>query len=118
MSQHSEKVRRLRHPVKAKTVLHRRWPTRWAAELRTSSGGIACLVEDISRYGAKLRIGVEQITDENVVLAIGNFGVVHARLVWRRRDRVGIQFKASQPWALDLVMRAAKDNCWRPRTAQ
>jgi PilZ domain-containing protein len=118
MSEPSEKVRRLRHPVKAKTVLHRRWPTRWAAELRTSSGGIACTVEDISRYGAKLKIGTEQIADENVSLAIGDFGVVLARLVWRRRDRVGIQFKASQPWALDLVMRAAKDNYWRPRTVQ
>jgi hypothetical protein len=118
VTDHSENIRPLRHPVKANTVLHRRWVTRWAAELRTSNGGIACTVEDISRHGAKLRIGVAQVADENVSLVIGDFGPVAARLVWRVRDRAGVQFKSSQPWVLDLVMKAAKDNQWPPRGPQ
>jgi hypothetical protein len=118
MSDDSEKIRPLRHPVSSTTVLHRRWVTRWPAELRTSNGGIACTVEDISRRGAKLRIGTAQITDDNVSIVIGDFGAVAARVVWRLRDRAGVQFNSSQPWVLDLVMKAAKDNLWPPRTAR
>jgi len=118
MSDGSETVRPLRHPVKAKTVLHRRWATRWAAQLQTSDGRIACTVEDISGRGAKLKIGAQAIADETVGLAIGDLGSVEARLVWRRRDRAGIEFKSSQPWALDLVTKPAKDNYWPPRTAR
>jgi hypothetical protein len=118
VSDDSERIRPLRHPVKASTVLHRRWATRWAAELRTSDGMIACTVEDISRHGAKLRIGAAQISDANVWLVIRDFGPVAARVVWRRRDHAGVQFNSSQPWVLDLVMKAAKDNFWPPRTAR
>jgi hypothetical protein len=115
VSDHSDKIRPLRHPVKSTTVLHRRWMTHWAAELLSIDGRIACTVEDISRHGAKLRIGAAQIADENVCLVVGDFGPVAARMVWRHRDRAGLQFKSSQPWALDLVMKAAKDNRWPPR---
>jgi hypothetical protein len=118
VTDHSEKIRPLRHPVSSTTVLHRRWVTRWPAELRTPNGAIACTVEDISRHGAKLRIGAAQGADENVLLVIGDFGPVAARVVWRVRGRAGVQFNSSQPWVLDLVMKAAKDNQWPPRTAR
>ena len=118
MSDGSERIRPLRHPVKANTVLHRRWATRWTAELHSPDRVIACTVEDISRHGAKLRIGAAQIADENVWLVIRDFGPVAAQVVWRLRDRAGLHFNSSQPWALDLVMKAAKDNFWSPRTAR
>jgi PilZ domain len=118
VSDHSERIRRLRHPVKSTTILHRRWAIRWTAELRTSDGRIACTVEDISRHGAKLRIGGAQVADENVCLVIGGFGPVAGRVMWHRRDRAGVQFNSGQPWILDLVMKAAKDNRWPPRTAR
>jgi hypothetical protein len=51
-------------------------------------------------------------------LVIRDFGPVAARVVWRRRDRAGLHFNSSQPWALDLLMKAAKDNFWPPRTAR
>jgi hypothetical protein len=110
----AEKVRRLRHPVKATTLLHRRWLARWPAELRTANGGIACTVENVSRHGARLRIGAAQIPDGNVCLVVRDFGPLVAEVVWRRRDRAGVQFKSSQPWALDLVVKAAKENRWPP----
>src|ERR1700682_390922 len=44
--------------------LRGRWATWCPAELRSSGGRIACTVEDISRHGAKLRIGAAQIADE------------------------------------------------------
>jgi hypothetical protein len=77
------------------------------------------MVEDISKHGAKLRIGAAQIADENAWLVIGDFGPIAVRVVWRRRDRAGVQFNSSQPRDLDLVMMtAAKDNLWQPRRAR
>jgi hypothetical protein len=87
--------------------LRGRWATWWPAELRGSGGRIACTVEDISRHGAKLRIGAAQIADENVWLVVGEFGPIAGRVRWRCRDHAGVQFNASQPWGLDLVMMTA-----------
>jgi hypothetical protein len=95
--------------------LRGRWATRWAAELFSSGRRIACTVEDISRHGAKVRIGVAQIADENVWLVIRDFEPIAARVMWRRRDRAGVQFTSSQPRDLDLVIMAAKDKLWLAR---
>jgi hypothetical protein len=89
--------------------------TRWAAELRSSGGRTACTVEDISRHGAKLRIGAAEIADEKVWLVVGDFGPIAGRVRWRHGDRAGVQFNASQPWGLDLaMMTAAKDRPTAP----
>jgi hypothetical protein len=78
------------------------------------------------RHGTKSRLcwatsigGIAaQRADENVLLVIGDFEPVAARVVWRLRDPAGVQFNSSQPWVLDLVMNAAKDNQWPPRGPQ
>ena len=119
MSDHSEEIRHPRHPISSTTVLHRRWATRWTAELRSSNGRIACTVEDISRRGAKLRIGASQIAYDNVWLVIRDFGPIAARVRWRSRDCAGVQFNSNQTSDLDLMMMtAAKDNLWPPRKAR
>jgi hypothetical protein len=96
--------------------LRSRPPTRWPAELRSADRRIACTVEDISRHGAKLRIGAAPLADENVWLVIGESAPIAARVRWRRRDRAGVQFNSSHPWDLDpVLMTAAKTNRPAPR---
>jgi hypothetical protein len=85
----------------------RRRATHWAAELCSAGGRAACTVEDISRHGAKLRIGAAQIADETVWLVVGNFGPIAGRVRWRHQDCAGVQFNATQPWGLDLAMMTA-----------
>jgi hypothetical protein len=78
-----------------------------AAELRSAGGRISCTVEDISRHGAKLKLGTAQIADETVWLVVGDFGPIAGRVRWRHGDRAGMQFNASQPRGLDLAMMTA-----------
>jgi hypothetical protein len=53
-----------------KTALHRRWATEWAPQLHLLSGSVRCLAEDVSAYGAKLRVpaGVDAAPEEQASL--------------------------------------------------
>jgi hypothetical protein len=100
-------VRRLRRPVRSS--LDRRWTAGWYAELRTQSHPLGCWVLDVSADGAKLYVGYgASIVGDGLSLILPNFTAIPVRLAWRHRDRVGVQFCASQPWIVELVALAAK----------
>ncbi|HEX6979817.1 MAG TPA: PilZ domain-containing protein [Alphaproteobacteria bacterium] len=51
-----------------------------------------CTVLNISAGGAQLRFGHEIGPWTIVTLHVDRFGSFHARVVWQRGDRVGLQF--------------------------
>jgi PilZ domain len=108
-------VRPLRHPVKSLTDVHRRWATAWPAVLYAANASIPCKVENVSMTGAQLFVDAIPLDDTNVSLAIETFDSIVARIAWRRRERVGIQFAQGQPWIIDVVSKAARDSLKRRR---
>lgn len=89
--------------------LQRRWKTSWPAALRSARGYIPCNIKNISRGGAQLIVEYVIETD-TVSLLIATFDPINARVVWRRRDRVGVQFAPVPLWIVDLMKKAAMTN--------
>jgi len=110
----SQNVRPLRRPVKSS--LDRRWPTEWFANLRTQSGVLPSIVENVSADGAKVRVGGIPIGGENVSLVLLNCSPIEARIAWRRREHIGLHFLAHQSWLVDLVLRVTETEEWVPVT--
>jgi hypothetical protein len=104
-----DNVRLLRHPVTS-SGLHRRWKSRWSAVLHGTHGRIACEVIDISAGGAQLIVGPALLGEETVSLVVPGFGSIDARVAWRRRDRLGIQFTSPHSWIIDFIKRAATEH--------
>jgi PilZ domain len=98
-------VRQLRRPT---NKLNRRWPTHWLASLLTSTDQIACIVEDISDGGAKLRVGPLPSSEESVALVIANYEPIGGVVAWRSGDRIGLTFNERQLFIEDLLLKAAK----------
>jgi hypothetical protein len=100
-----------------KTALHRRWATAWAVQLHRNGGSVRCLAEDVSAYGAKLRVpaGVQAAVDELAVLAVARHTPISVRVAWQRDDWVGVQFATPQPWLVDLVVQATELHDWPSR---
>jgi hypothetical protein len=96
-------------PLRRATTMNRRWPTSVLAVLQTRSRHIPCTIENVSRGGARLIVGHAPIGDEEVTLIVPDFGEISARLAWRRRDRVGVQFAPGQLWVVDLMKKAGSD---------
>lgn len=111
----TQNVRPLRRAIRS--PLDRRWATSWYAELYARNGLLPAIVEDVSADGAKLRVGYAPVGGEQVTLVLANFSRVEARVAWRRRDRIGIQFTTSQPWIVELVRLATAAGDWFPITA-
>jgi PilZ domain-containing protein len=98
-------VRRLRRPA---NQLDRRWSTHWLAALVTATDHIACIVEDISEGGAKLRVGQLPSPEEAVALVIANYEPIPGFIAWRSGNRIGLTFNERQPFVEELLLKAAK----------
>lgn len=98
-------VRQLRRPA---NQLNRRWSTHWLAALVTATDHIACIVEDISAGGAKLRVGPLPSPEEAVALVIANHEPIAGFIAWRSGDRIGLTFNERQPLVEELLLKAAK----------
>ena len=68
----------------------------WAAKLETESGSFGCIILNVSRSGAKLRLTapVSVTPQQRVELAFETFGTLSADVVWQRGEKVGIRFTA------------------------
>jgi hypothetical protein len=110
----NQNVRPLRRAEKS--PLDRRWATSWHGELRTSSRLLPSVVEDVSADGAKLRVGSIPIDGEKVTLILPNCSPIEARIAWRRREHIGIQFSTRQSWIIELVLQVAEGEEWFPVT--
>jgi hypothetical protein len=95
-------------------MLDRRWATAWAVQLHRSGGSVRCLAEDVSAYGAKLRVpaGVHAAADEQALLTLAKHKPIPVRIAWHRDDWVGVQFATPQPWLVDLVVQATELHDW------
>jgi hypothetical protein len=108
-------VRRLRRSEKS--PLDQRRAKAWYAELNTQTRSLPSWLEDVSANGAKLRMNLIPgtiVVGEPVSLILPNLSAIAAQVAWHRRDRIGIQFCASQSWIVELKLREIED--WFPTT--
>ena len=66
----------------------------WAARLDTAEGPFNCVILNVSRSGAKLRLPAATTISsrEPIQLVLEAFGELRAEIVWQRGDKMGIRF--------------------------
>jgi len=70
----------------------RRIGVMWMATLRSSNGFAECVVIDISRGGAKLKLASAEPLPSAVSLVFDAYGCFRAETVWQRADIAGLRF--------------------------
>jgi hypothetical protein len=66
----------------------------WAARLETKDGPYSCIILNVSRSGAKLRLTAPTMSRQPVKLVMESHGTLPAEIVWHRTDKMGIRFTA------------------------
>ena len=107
-------VRQLRRS--ATSPLHRRRVLARHAELHTQRGVFPGMVEDVSADGAKVRVGSNPIDGEHVTLVLPNCRPIEARIAWRRREHIGVQFLTRKSWIIGFMRRVTETEEWSPIT--
>jgi hypothetical protein len=69
---------------------------------------LPAIIADVSADGAKLRVWSASIDGDDVTLVIPNCNPIEARIAWRRRKCIGVQFLTSQPWIVELLVRVTE----------
>jgi hypothetical protein len=110
----TQNVRPLRRS--AKSPLDRRWALAWYSELHTQSGVLPSMIENVSADGARVRVDGIRVDGENVTLILPNCDPIEARIAWRRREHIGIQFLTRQSWIIELLLRVTETEEWFPIT--
>jgi hypothetical protein len=66
----------------------------WAARLDAAEGSFNCVILNVSRSGAKLRLPSATAIAQHqpVELVLETFGELQAEIVWQRGDKAGIKF--------------------------
>jgi len=64
----------------------------WSAKLETTVGSFDCVILNISRSGAKLRISAPPLPPHNVELMLESCGALHGEVVWQEADKLGLRF--------------------------
>jgi len=58
---------------------------------------LARMVDDVSADGAKVRVGRDPIDGR----ILPNSSPIEARIAWRHRDHIGVQFLTRQSWIIE-----------------
>jgi len=66
----------------------------WAAQLETKDGPFSCIILNVSRSGAKLRLTAPSLQQQPVTLVMESYGTLAAEIVWQNGDKMGIRFVA------------------------
>ena|SRR5215469_8366438 len=66
----------------------------WAARLETKEGPFSCIILNVSRSGAKLRVTAPNLQHQPVKLVMETYGALTAEIVWQNADKMGIRFSA------------------------
>jgi PilZ domain-containing protein len=66
----------------------------WAARLETKDGPFPCIILNVSRSGAKLRLTAPNLQQQPVKLVMETYGSLSAEIVWQNGDKMGIRFVA------------------------
>ena len=97
-----QQYRQLRLPLGRRAPQERRWKTDWPAELETRQSRTACMVRDISGWGARLCLEMPPPEQEEVLLNIDDIGAIAASVMWRRDGEMGLRFHEEQHWVARL----------------
>ncbi|HEV2898260.1 PilZ domain-containing protein [Mesorhizobium sp. AaZ16] len=64
--------------------------------------GIPCIVRNIHSGGAELNVAAEAELPTRFLLHVPSEAMAYRIVVcWRKSDRVGVEFKSSEPWQDD-----------------
>jgi hypothetical protein len=91
------KIEPIRTPAEASGKEQRRHIRKhvlWTARLETGNGSLDCIILNISRSGAKLRLTAPSLLLQPVKLIMESYGTLPAEIVWQNVDNVGIRFNA------------------------
>jgi len=77
----------------------------WAARLETDQGPIRCIILNVSRSGAKLRLTTPAsfAPHQLVELVLESHGTLPAEIIWQREDRMGIHFRADPTQVANII---------------
>lgn len=66
----------------------------WAARLETKAGAFNCVILNVSRNGAKLRLTAPSLSRQPVKLVMESYGTLPAEVIWQQEDKMGLRFDA------------------------
>jgi PilZ domain len=68
----------------------------WSARLDTAQGSFSCIILNVSRSGAKLRLPQSSTLSAHqpIELVFEAYGALPAEIIWQRGDQMGIHFTA------------------------
>ncbi len=66
----------------------------WTARLETKDGPYSCIILNVSRSGAKLRLTAPTLPRQPVKLVMDSYGTLSGEIVWQHADKMGIRFSA------------------------
>jgi hypothetical protein len=66
----------------------------WTAKLETLEGAFTCIILNVSRSGAKLRVTAPSLSRQSVKLVMESYGSLPGEIVWQNADKMGIRFSA------------------------
>jgi hypothetical protein len=75
---------------------HYRREVRWWGQIEVGTDRFACTVLELSRSGARVRVGEREIAMEPVKLEMPPFGDFRGKVVWSSDGVVGIEFAAEE----------------------
>ena len=108
-----DNIRRLRRPEGALSSPGRRWKANWPAELKFHDNRVPCTVLDISSWGAQMEVDATPDEQSRVWLVIDTVGPIAAAVVWRRDQRIGVQFDEQQLWIRRLHLLRLDPDTWQ-----
>jgi hypothetical protein len=77
----------------------------WAARLDTAEGSFNCIILNVSRSGAKIRLPSATAISprQPIELVLEAFGELSAEIVWQRGDKMGIRFTADPDHVAGII---------------
>lgn len=80
----------------------------WAAKLDTKHGSFDCVILNLSRTGAKLRLVTPVVIPpkQTVELVMGAHGTLPGEVIWQRGDKMGLRFSADPEHVAGIVGKA------------
>lgn len=71
---------------------HQRCSVLWPARVYSAGREVSATILNLSASGAKVQLRDQAILTERVTLFCDRFGDLPARLVWRNKDEIGVEF--------------------------
>jgi hypothetical protein len=86
---------------------HAREDVALRGQLLSPNRATDCAVLNIAMGGAKVRVDGSPMSDERLMLKIGNFGGFEGTVRWRSRHELGLQFDTETDISPEILMAMA-----------